>query len=227
MFRRSFPAPSAPWWVWKSGAGRDRRGNLHAIHHWQARVGRVQHNAYFNGGHSFSRDGSNWTFSPVASYTKNISFTDGSWSVMGRRERPGLLLDENWSTPLVLFTSVGSPHGPESWLQSQPIRQTADPAQGGGACRADEDCNLNGVCAAGKCACDAQWDGATCGVLALEPASKDGGYRRPGFNGWGGNPWYDPHDKRYHVFTVEMTKGCLINDCTRAALLRIPRLQSR
>ena len=61
-----------------------------------------------------------------------------------------------------------------------------------------------------------------CGVLALEPASKDGGYRRPGFNGWGGNPWYDPHDKRYHVFTVEMTKGCLINDCTRASLLRIP-----
>ena len=177
----------------------DRRGSFHMIHHWQS----GQHNRYFNGGHSFSRDGSNWTFSPVPSYTKNISWTDGSWTVMGRRERPGLLLadaglpGEQRSTPLVLFTSVaapGSSYGSKkgaSWLQSQPIRQTAatgGETQGGGACQTDESCNLNGRCKAGKCLCDHQWDGATCGILALLPAAKDGGYRRPGFNGWGALP---------------------------------------
>ena len=95
---------------------------------------------------------------------------------------------------MVLFTSVGAPgssYGSKkgaSWLQSQPIRQTAasgGETQGGGACQADESCNLNGRCEAGTCLCDHQWDGATCGILALLPAAKDGGYRRPGFNGWG------------------------------------------
>jgi hypothetical protein len=32
------------------------------------------------------------------------------------------------------------------------------------------------------------------------------------FNGWGGNTFFDRADRRYHVFTVEMTNGCPIGD---------------
>lgn len=199
---------------------RDKRGNLHMIHHLQD----GDHNRYYNGGHSFSRDGTHWTFSKIPVYTKNITWRDGTWTVMGRRERPGLLLDMNWSTPHVLFTSVVHPNGPDSWMQSQPVRSAArcassgwtdqicnEPA-GGGACESDESCNLNGFCQDGKCHCDIEWSGMTCGQLALLPAKKSGGYRRPGFNGWGGNPFWDKTDQRYHVFTVEMTNHCTIND---------------
>ena len=91
--------------------------------------------------------------------------------------------------------------------------------QGGGACTADEHCNLNGVCSSsrqsseegggggGVCKCDIQWEGSDCGVLALLPADPAGGYRRFGFNGWGGNPFYSEHDEKYHVFTVEMVRA--------------------
>ena len=69
-------------------------------------------------------------------------------------------------------------------------------AGGCGACTSDESCNLNGVCTASVCVCDPQWDGAHCGTLALLPADPLGGYRRPGFSGWGGNPWFDSGDKK-------------------------------
>lgn len=84
-------------------------------------------------------------------------------------------------------------------MQSQPIRQklgAGDAAGGGGACTSDESCNLNGVCTASACVCDPQWDGPHCGTLALLPADPLGGYRRPGFSGWGGNPWFDSGDKK-------------------------------
>ena len=177
---------------------------------------------------------------------------------MRRRERPGLLLNDNWTTPLFLFTSVVDDNG-RSWLQSQPIRQR-HPAvrEEGGPCRDATDCSLNGVCAAvndanvtdaspgaslkppppplpapplpapplpappasawsGRCVCDPQWMGADCGVLALLPADPEGGYQRPGSNQWGGNPFRDVRprgggDGRYHVFAVEMTHGCQIQD---------------
>jgi hypothetical protein len=194
---------------------RDFRGNYHSIHHWQ----NGDHNKYYNGGHSFSRDGVTWTFSNTPAYSKNITWTTpfekGAWTLMDRRERPGLLLDgENWSTPLVLFTSVV--HQGESWLVSQPIRQSAAPAgsAGGASCQDDEGCNLNGKCVEPnkKCVCDPQWDGSDCGVLALLPANPNAGYHRKGFNAWGGNPFYAPEDKKYHVFAVEMTHGCPIDN---------------
>ena len=142
---------------------------------------------------------------------------------MERRERPGLLLDRTWRTPLYLFTAVAGQLHPgqkpgSSWLQSQPIRQSKPSVGGGGGgkCASDEDCNLSGVCSSGLCSCDAQWQGAHCGLLALLPADPAGGYRRPGFNGWGGNPFWSEHDSMYHVFTVEMTRQCSINDSPTA-----------
>eukprot|EP01048_Picozoa_sp_COSAG05_P015332 COSAG05_NODE_1836_length_3989_cov_3.352956_4_plen_472_part_00 len=202
---------------------RDTRGNYHMLHHWQA----GDHNRYYNGGHSFSRDALSWTFSNTSSYSKNITWSKplrsgDRWTVFERRERPGLLLDTSWKVPRYLFTAVmgdlhPGQHRGSSWLQSQPIRQIHPPppapASGGGQCVRDEDCSLNGVCSASQgCECDAQWDGPDCGVLALLPADPAGGYRRPGFNSWGGNPFFSEHDSKYHVFTVEMTNGCTIND---------------
>jgi hypothetical protein len=121
---------------------RDARGHWHMLHHWQS----GNHNAYANGGHSFSRDGLRWTFSNDTAYTKNISWTatgpnaDGKipWTVVARRERPGLLLDRKWQTPRALFTAVAAHtwrsnvqppwvDARQSWLQSQPIRQTLAP----------------------------------------------------------------------------------------------------
>lgn len=85
---------------------------------------------------------------------------------MSRRERPGLLLDRTWHTPLGLFTSVVGADG-SSWLQSQPIRQQQhshsgsdnaflNTSSGGGDCATDIDCELNGVCTDAKCDCDPQ-----------------------------------------------------------------------
>lgn len=184
----------------------DTRGHFHAIHHWQS----GNRNRYFNGGHSFSRDGVHWTFSQTTAYTKNITWDNSSWTVVGRRERPGLLLDPTWKTPLYLFTAVAQGaygQSGRSWLQSQPIRQTPPPptpphvapppssssSSGAGAerppfkCAVDEDCNLNGLCnqQTGKCACDNQWDGDDCGALALLPADPLGGYQRKGYSQWG------------------------------------------
>ena len=113
-------------------------------------------------------------------------------------------------------------------MQSQPIRQTPPPprppspqqqqqqqheGQTPFKCSVDEDCNLNGLCdsGSGACACDNQWDGADCGALALLPADPNGGYQRKGYSQWGGNPFFSEVDGKYHVFTVEMTHGCNID----------------
>jgi hypothetical protein len=57
-----------------------------------------------------------WTFSNATAYTKNISWTATGpninntqpWTLMARRERPGLLLDSKWETPLALFSAVAA-----------------------------------------------------------------------------------------------------------------------
>ena len=38
----------------------------------------------------------------------------------------------------------------------------------------------------------------------------------------GGNPFYDKADKIYHVFTVEMTNGCIINDYITNSYFPLP-----
>ena len=46
------------------------------------------------GGHGYSRDAISWTFSDVAPYSNNVTFTDGSTISMQRRERPHLVFDD-------------------------------------------------------------------------------------------------------------------------------------
>jgi hypothetical protein len=189
----------------------DHRSNFHTIHHYQDSED-AQH-AHAAGGHSYSSDGVRWVCSDTVAYTKNITWSspyrDEAWTVFKRRERPGLLLDQTWRRPLALFSTVTDEKG-ESWMHAHPISST--PSTGGGApCTTDADCNLNGVCGSSfKCACDPQWEGSTCGELALAPSDPEGGYHRPGFNGWGGNPFFSTVDNKFHVFTVEMTNGCTV-----------------
>ena len=57
------------------------------------------------GSHAFSRDSENWTRSSVQPYTSNVSFADGTWHNMPRRERPQLLLDAN-GRPLYFSSGV-------------------------------------------------------------------------------------------------------------------------
>ena len=45
------------------------------------------------GGYGYSRDAITWTFSDVAPYSNNVSFTDGSTISMQRCDRPNLVLD--------------------------------------------------------------------------------------------------------------------------------------
>ena len=73
------------------------------------------------------------------------------------------------------------------------------------SCASDSDCELNGKCSGGVCACDAGWTGQCCGQLNLAPvdfASSGGGYRHPLTSTWGGNVVKD--GASYHMWVAEM-----------------------
>jgi hypothetical protein len=81
----------------------------------------------------------------------------------------------------------------------------------GGWCTTDEDCNLNGVCLAGKCSCVPEWDGGEphCGLLNLAPAKArpNGGYDELNTSSWGGSivGSRESGDGLYHMYV----RGCL------------------
>jgi hypothetical protein len=79
-----------------------------------------------------------------------------------------------------------------------------------GTCATDIDCTLNGVCAAGRCACDAPWTAALdCSVLAFAPSPLVRGFPPPAHNEttWGGSIAAGA-DGRYHMFVAEMVNEC-------------------
>ena len=47
---------------------------------------------------------------------------------------------------------------------------------GGGACAAESDCHMCGVCRGGRCVCDPEWTGGHCAHLHLQPARLHSGY---------------------------------------------------
>ena len=51
--------------------------------------------------------------------------------------------------------------------------------KGGGACATAAQCQLNGRCAGGTCACDAAWTGSNCSALDLLPAPVEGALYGP------------------------------------------------
>jgi hypothetical protein len=87
-------------------------------------------------------------------------------------------------------------------------------------CASAIDCNLNGVCVAGLCECDAGWRADDCGELALLPKqSLDGAYQHAvdladcavscGPSSWGGLPLKGP-DGKYHLFASQFVHNCTL-----------------
>ena len=98
-------------------------------------------------------------------------------------------------------------------LGTESLLAAAAPAQssGGGApCETFLDCQANGDCIAGSCACYPQWTGANCSVLSLLPAPLSNGYNAPGSNtsSWGGGVAFDPVSQQYFMFVSEMNNHC-------------------
>ncbi|KAK3286823.1 hypothetical protein CYMTET_5638 [Cymbomonas tetramitiformis] len=81
-----------------------------------------------------------------------------------------------------------------------------------GACVSEVDCSLNGVCAAGVCACDAAWTGAACERLNIVPGPKNAGYRwiDPPINtsSWGGAVSYDVASQKWYMWVTELRDHC-------------------
>lgn len=81
-------------------------------------------------------------------------------------------------------------------------------------CSSDDDCSLNGRCAAatGKCSCLAAWSGPRCAILNLEPAEKGAGLHAPHSptntsSSWGGSVGYDEQSARWQMFAAEMVRS--------------------
>lgn len=81
----------------------------------------------------------------------------------------------------------------------------------GGACATDLDCQLNGECKGGTCACDAAWSGnANCSALALLPAAARNGYgwENSTTSSWGGGVLYDADSATWVMQVDEMNMHC-------------------
>lgn len=89
---------------------------------------------------------------------------------------------------------------------------TAALAHGGGRCADDADCNLNGACSSGTCACVAPWTGADCGALDFLPARAPDGalYRRENVSSWCASALRDDAGV-WHAVVAQMADNCGLN----------------
>jgi hypothetical protein len=82
----------------------------------------------------------------------------------------------------------------------------------GTTCAVDEDCSLNGACAAGVCSCNSGWKGASCALLDRRPPtsrSTAGVWGmpqagRPNVTSWGGNALKDAATGLHHLYVTEI-----------------------
>lgn len=98
-----------PSWTEDPFIWRDKRGNWHSLNHWM--IDYVEHDGRRwprVGSHLFSRSLTGpWHFKLQEAYSSNITFTDGSWQVLNRRERPKLFFSSDGEmTPLYLINGV-------------------------------------------------------------------------------------------------------------------------
>ncbi|KAJ1454076.1 hypothetical protein M885DRAFT_618325 [Pelagophyceae sp. CCMP2097] len=68
-------------------------------------------------------------------------------------------------------------------------------------------CEHNGKWVDGKCACNAQWKGMTCGELALLPAPRNGGLHLANYSTWGASVVQDDTGL-YHMFASRIAGHC-------------------
>ena len=94
--------------------------------------------------------------------------------------------------------------------------QAASSAVGrAGGCKTAADCNLNGLCTAGMCSCDAPWTGSSCGALGYAPVPAPGPGGADIFNAsdpantWGGPIVGPESDGKYHAFVPRYAAGAL------------------
>jgi hypothetical protein len=94
----------------------DRRGVFHALMH------SMDVDQRFCGGHAFSVDGAAWVYTGFA-YGNNATYSDGSFQVFSRRERPHLLFGgADGATPVALSNGVqyAAPPGVECTIGGSP-----------------------------------------------------------------------------------------------------------
>ena len=76
------------------------------------------------------------------------------------------------------------------------------------SCASTADCENNGDCSAGACACRAGWAGASCGALALAPAALPAAQAWPlaaaqlNASAWGFSRVFDAADGRHHALVA-------------------------
>lgn len=80
-------------------------------------------------------------------------------------------------------------------------------------CERDDDCELNGVCTGGKCVCDAQWFGPSCGQLHLLPTTRNSGFQGGGSgtlnsSTWGGSVYGPDENQTWHMLISHFTGNC-------------------
>ena len=75
------------------------------------------------------------------------------------------------------------------------------------ACATDHDCQLNGRCVAGACACIPSWTGPQCQYLNLLPAKPNAGLQDPTGSSWGGSILQEP-DGSFHLFAAVFENNC-------------------
>ncbi|RBR25206.1 uncharacterized protein FIESC28_01941 [Fusarium coffeatum] len=98
-----------PEWTEDPLIWRDKRGHWHSIKHWM--IDYVENNKQQwsrVGSHLFSRKLTGpWHFKLQEAFSSNVTFTDGSWQVFKRRERPKLFFsDDGEMKPLYMTNGV-------------------------------------------------------------------------------------------------------------------------
>ena len=99
------------------------------------------------------------------------------------------------------------------------------PLKGGGSCVGPVDCQLNGNCASGRCACLAAWTGSDCSQLHLLPAPTQAAFPPHGpahtaVSTWGAGVVPSADGKLYHMFVSEMQRSCGLKSWTRNSAIR-------
>jgi hypothetical protein len=157
--------------------------------------------------------------SPITADASMTNFVVPNDALVGPVGGFGVLLWQNaFNTNTPLFT----------WDTAFKWRFTLRSSGGGGgapasatppraACASAADCNFNGVCSGGACACAAPWAGAGCDALTFVPPAPGGaplGYiaQNGGQNvsSWGGSVVFDDAGVA-HMYAAEMTSFCGIN----------------